>query len=271
MLYDAIILAGGENSGDLKKIAPYDNEALIIIGNYPMIYYVYKSLRQCMRVNKIVISGPVEALRNLLGREENLFFISPGEDVVESLANAAKILEDQGTSERLLIMPTDIPFITSEAIDDLIDRKEIFKQTFLPVTSREVNEAKYPGVVRTYVKMREGTFTGGNLFIVREAVIQQSIDLARAIIARRKNPLAIARIFGFSMMLKYLCGRLTFKQAEKRFQEVLGIKGKAIVSGYAEVGVDVDKPSDLELAQKYMGEMIFSLIDTFHLVLLSAP
>ena len=46
MQYDAVILAGGENSGDLKKIAPYDSEALIIIGNYPMIYYVYKSLRQ---------------------------------------------------------------------------------------------------------------------------------------------------------------------------------------------------------------------------------
>lgn len=258
MLYDAIILAGGENSGDLKKIAPYDSEALIIIGNYPMIYYVYKSLRQCKKVDKIVISGPVEALRNLLGREENLHFIAPGEDVVESLANAVQILDDLGASERLLVMPTDIPFITTEAIDDFIDRTESIEADFFyPVTSREVNEAKYPGVVRTYVKLREGTFTGGNLFIVRKAVVRQSIDLARAIIARRKNPLAIARIFGVRMVVKYLWGRLTFKQAEKRFQEVLGIRGKAVVSGYAEVGVDVDKPSDLELAQKYLGEIVF--------------
>ncbi len=258
MLYDAVILAGGENSGDLKKIAPYDSEALIIIGNYPMIYYVYKSLRQCNRVNNVVISGPVEALRNLLGREENLYFIAPGQDVVESLANAAQILDDKGTTERLLIMPTDIPFITTEAIDDLINRTESMEADFFyPVTTREVNEAKYPGVVRTYVKMREGTFTGGNLFIVRKAVIKQSIDLAKEIIARRKNPLAIARIFGFSMVVKYLWGRLTFKQAEKRFQEVLGIKGKAIISSYAEVGVDVDKPSDLELAQKYLGQIVF--------------
>jgi parvulin-like peptidyl-prolyl isomerase len=53
MQYDAIILAGGESSGELKKIAPYDNEALIIIGNYPMIYYVYQALRQSPAIRNI--------------------------------------------------------------------------------------------------------------------------------------------------------------------------------------------------------------------------
>lgn len=258
MQYDAVILAGGENSGELKKIAPYDSEALIIIGNYPMIYYVYKSLRQSQYIRNIVISGPVEALRNLLGREENLFFVTAGDDVIESLANATRVLEEHESTERLLVMPTDIPFITNIAIDDFIERTETMEaDIFYPVTTREVNEAKFPGVVRTYVKMKEGTFTGGNLFVLRRAIIRKSIDIAREIIARRKNPLALARIFGFTTVVRYIFGILTLKQAEKRFQEVIGIKGKAIVSDYAEVGVDVDKPSDLELAQKYLGEVVF--------------
>lgn len=258
MQYDAVILAGGENSGDLRKIAPYDSEALIIIGNYPMIYYVYKSLRQSQYIRNIVISGPVDALRNLLGREENLFFVAAGDDVIESLANAARVLEEYGSTERLLVMPTDIPFITSTAIDDFIEKTETMDaDIFYPVTTREVNEAKFPGVVRTYVKMKEGTFTGGNLFVLRRNVIRKSIDTAREIIARRKNPLALARVFGFTTVVRYIMGTLTLKQAEKRFQEVIGIKGRAIVSSYAEVGVDVDKPSDLELAQKYLGEVVF--------------
>jgi len=45
MKYDTIILAGGESTCELRKIAPYDNEALIIIGNSPMIYYVYNALK----------------------------------------------------------------------------------------------------------------------------------------------------------------------------------------------------------------------------------
>lgn len=44
MAYDAVILAGGESSSELRKMAPYDNEALILIGKYPMIYYVYQAL-----------------------------------------------------------------------------------------------------------------------------------------------------------------------------------------------------------------------------------
>lgn len=258
MQYDAVILAGGENSGDLKKIAPYDNEALIIIGNYPMIYYVYKALRRSPKIRNIIVSGPVEALRNLLGREEKLSFVGSGEDVIESLANAVQLLDKSGATERILVMPTDIPFITPEAIDDfLICSEQMEADFFYPLTSRDVNEAKFPGVVRTYVKLREGIFTGGNLFVVRHKVIGSCIEIAREIIARRKNPLAIARIFGFSIMLKYLLGRLNIRQAEKRFQEVLGIRGKAIISPYAEVGVDVDKPSDLELALKYLDQISF--------------
>jgi NDP-sugar pyrophosphorylase family protein len=43
--YDAVILAGGVNSGELRKYAPYENEALIILGKYPMIHYVYQAVK----------------------------------------------------------------------------------------------------------------------------------------------------------------------------------------------------------------------------------
>lgn len=75
MHYDAVILAGGENSSELRKIAPFENEALIIIGNYPMIYFVYQALRAVPAINRIVVSGPVGALRSILPRDERLFFV----------------------------------------------------------------------------------------------------------------------------------------------------------------------------------------------------
>ena len=84
MKYDAVILAGGENSSDLRKIAPYDNEALIIIGNYPMIYYVYKSLRSSPLVENIIVSGPADSLRSILPREDNLYFVNGGENAIDS-------------------------------------------------------------------------------------------------------------------------------------------------------------------------------------------
>ncbi len=259
MEYDAVILAGGENSSELKKIAPYDNEALIIIGNYPMIYYVYRALRATPAINNIIVSGPVEALRNILPREDKLFFVEGGENAIDSFAHAVTILEGKRVSDKVLVVPTDVPFITSEAIEDFLTCCEASKADFYyPLTCKEVNERKYPGVVRTYVRLKEGVFTGGNLFLLRSKLIPACLEMGVKLFYRRKNPLAMARLFGVSLVWKYLLGRLSIQMAEKRFYEVVGIRGKGIISSYAEVGVDVDKPCDLQLAQEYLGGINFS-------------
>lgn len=253
MKYDAIILAGGQSASELKNIAPYDNEALIIIGNSPMIGYVYRALRASQKVGRIIISGPVRDLQAILGKEPGLMYVECGESAVDSFANAIKVLQERDMSPSLLVMPTDIPFITTAAIDDFIAQSEGYKADFFyPLTSREVNESKFPGVSRTYVSLREGTYTGGNLFILRSGVIDKIMDTAEELVKRRKNPLAMARLFGLGLVLQYLFRRLSIPAVEKRFAEVMGITGKAVISRYAEVGVDVDKPSDLQLAQTYL-------------------
>lgn len=88
--------------------------------------------------------------------------------------------------------------------------------------------------------------------MLRSGIIDQVLEKAAQIVERRKNPLSIASLFGFGLMWRYLTRRLSIAIAEKRFYKVLGIRGKAIISPYAEVGVDVDKPSDLEIAQKHL-------------------
>jgi molybdopterin-guanine dinucleotide biosynthesis protein A len=258
MQYDAVVLAGGESSGELRKIAPYDNEALIIIGKYPMIYYIYHALRQSALVDRIVVSGPVDSLRSLLPRDDRLYFVPGGENAVASFTQAADFLKEQGIGENLLILPADIPFITAEAIDDFIGRsQETEAEFYYSITRREVNEEKFPGVKRTYVKLQDGVFTGGNLFILRSQAIDRVLDLACQLVQRRKNPIAMGKLFGLGLVFKYLFGRLSIAMVEKRFQEMMGIRGRAIISPYAEVGVDVDKPSDLELAHRYLSDVRF--------------
>jgi len=260
MQYDAVILAGGESSSELKKIAPYDNEALIIVGNYPMIYFVYQALLASAAIDKIVVSGPVESLKAILPRDERTLFVEGGRNAMESFAHAVKLLEARGISEKVLILPTDIPFITKEAIEDFLDRCEASDNDFYyPVTCKEVNEEKFPGVERTYVRLQDGVVTGGNLFLIRSALIEKCLEMGLKLVERRKNPLAMARLFGFSLAWKFITHRLSIEMAEKRFYRVMGIRGKGIISPYAEVGVDVDKPSDLQLAQEKLGKVDFNM------------
>jgi molybdopterin-guanine dinucleotide biosynthesis protein A len=252
--YDTIILAGGESTCELRKIAPYDNEALIIIGNCPMIYYVYNTLKASPNINRIIMSGPVEALRSIFAREDNIYFVSSGANAMESFNNAVQKLNEMGgITEKLLVLPTDIPFITPAAVADFISRCEKSDADFYyPVTSREVNEEKFPSVSRTYVTLKEGTFTGGNLFLIRTSVVDKCLDIGLKLVARRKDPVAMAKLFGLRLVWKYFTHRLGLAEIKKRFFQVTGIKGEPIISPYAEVGVDVDKPSDLVLAQEYL-------------------
>ncbi|MGE5398131.1 MAG: NTP transferase domain-containing protein [Chitinophagales bacterium] len=254
MNYDVVIMAGGVNSGELRKYAPYESEALIIIGNYPMILYVYEAVKRSNKVGNIIISGP-DSLRELFKKEENLVFTPPGEDPLESLSNALNTVGVANLSEKVLVLPTDIPFITPEAIDDFIDRTEQFEADFYyAIVRKEVNEARFPGVIRTYVNIKEGTFTGGNLFVIRTPIVNQCIELGKKLVQKRKNPLAQAKLFGMKLVFKFITRQLSIADAEQRFSEILGISGRAVVSPYAEVGVDVDKPSDLKLAEQYLGK-----------------
>lgn len=258
MPYDTVILAGGESSSDLKKMAPYDNEALIIVGNYPMIYYVYRALRASAKIDKIIVSGPIDALKNILPRDEKLLFVEGGSNAMDSFARAVKVLEATEISTKVLVLPTDIPFISTEAIEDFLARcEETDDDFYYPVTCREVNEAKFPGVQRTYVRLQEGVVTGGNLFLIRSELIERCLEMGVKLVERRKNPLAMAQLFGFGLVWKYITRRLSIEMAEKRFYQALGIRGKGIISPYAEVGVDVDKPSDLKLAQERLGKIRF--------------
>lgn len=254
MKYDTIILAGGESTCELRKIAPYDNEALIIIGSCPMIYYVYNALKASANVNRIIISGPVEALRNIFAREENIYFVNSGANAMESFDNAVQMLSQMGSvTDKLMVLPTDIPFITPAAVNDFITRCEATEADFYyPLTSRKTNENKFPGVTRTYVTLKEGVFTGGNIFLIRTAIVDKCMDIGLKLVIRRKDPIAMAKLFGFSLVWKYFIKRLSISEIKKRFFQVTGIKGEPIISPYAEVGVDVDKPSDLILAQEYL-------------------
>jgi hypothetical protein len=54
---------------------------------------------------------------------------------------------------------------------------------------------------------------------------------------------------GWTFLFQFVIGLLSLKGAERRVSEILGITGAVIQSSYPELGIDVDKESDLELVR----------------------
>ncbi|MBM7866381.1 NTP transferase domain-containing protein [Heliobacterium gestii] len=275
---DALVLAAGVNNGRLRSCHGVSMEALIPIGRRPMVDYVVQALRHCRAIDRIVIVGP-EALSSYYSGDKRVSVVAGGEDPIDSLQRGlralALLVDSQQTAEyggpsqqappvekaagaqspaaadRLLIVTGDLPLLTAQTVEAFLDAcRPIEGDVFYPVVRREDCQRRYPGVRRTYVRLREGWVTGGNLFLVRPAVIPGAVARARQFVRLRKSPLALSRLLGGSFVIRFLLRQLTIAQVEARVSELFRLRGHCVLSTSPELAIDVDKPSDLELVRR---------------------
>lgn len=248
---DAVILAGALNSGSLRAVSSAEYEAAIEIAGRPMLDYVVQALKNVAALRRIVIVGNESALTPAI-REQVSAVIEPGATLIDSLIQGLHAIN---ATEPVLVATSDIPLITREAVEDFLSRcrrkdGEIY-YSFVP---KEQNEAKYPGVQRTYVTLKEGTFTGGNLALIDPRVIRDNAPMLRKAALLRKKPWQLCKMLGWRYLWKLLWGRLTIAEIEQRVTAIFAIKAVGVISPYPEVGIDVDKPSDFRLASEVLSK-----------------
>ncbi|MDN5343969.1 MAG: hypothetical protein PWQ18_80 [Clostridia bacterium] len=236
MEVDAVILAGDK-----------EGRALLPIGTRPMLSWVVAALQAAGSIRRIAVAGTPGMAPCLPGA---ITLVPAGQTTVESALNGAAAFPD---AEWLLLVTADIPLLTPEAVRDFLARCQARPADFYyPIASREACEARYPGVNRTYVRLREGTFTGGNMVLIKAAALQTCACRGQELVRLRKSPLALSRLIGWRFIIKFLTHRLTISEAEEQFSRLLGARGAGIISPYPEIGIDVDKDSDLELARRVL-------------------
>lgn len=246
---NAVVLAGRANDGAFAGVSEAKNEALIEIGSRTMLDYVLQAVREARMINRCVVVGTPEVQRVL---PEGFEFAPAGDDVISNVERGTAHL---GGDALVLVVTSDVPFITGDIIDRLIAQCAVTEaDLYYPAIPRAAAEGKFPGVERTYVKLREGTFTGGNLFLVAPRVVRTRADQVRAFVAARKSPAKMAGLIGPSFVVKLALGRLSAAELETKISAMFGIRGAVVFTDDAEIGVDVDKLSDLELARRVLAE-----------------
>lgn len=254
---DAVVLAGDGSFRDPAAPAgEVPGKALLRIGSRVMVDYVVAALKSCAEIRKIVLVGP-EAVRTLYGAESGLLFADPGASPLGSFAAGVAALEAAGEAETgtpwVLACTGDLPFLTPAAVKDFLNRcREREAAFYYPIIPRQIAEERFPGVKRTYARLREGTFTGGNLFLLDRRILGSCMAKAEEFIRLRKKPARLAQLVGCEILWKYFFGLLSVKDVEERVSELFGVRGAAVVSHYPEIGVDVDKPADLVLARRLL-------------------
>ncbi len=208
-----------------------------------MVAWVLSALRQG-GVGRIAFVGP----KAQLDPAPDLWL----EDAGDLLGNLARGLEALKAQEPVLVATADVPFLSAEAVRYLLTRAPNAALVY-PIVPRDVVEERFSGTRRTYAHLREGTFTGGNLVVLDPALFKRALPVAERVVAWRKNPFRLALLFGPGFLLRLLAGRLSVMELEARAERIFGVPMKALVVPYPEVGVDVDKPEDLALAERVLG------------------
>jgi molybdopterin-guanine dinucleotide biosynthesis protein A len=246
---DAVLLAGGIPRPD-EPLYSYSNgeaKALIDVAGKPMIQWVLDALGNAKSIERVVVIG-LSAKSELSCKKPMVFLSNQGKLLDNLKAGTAKVLELNPKSEYVLFASSDIPGITSEMVEWLIKTcSETRDDLYYNVVRREDMERRFPGSKRTYTRLKDLEVCGGDMNIARAAIVNEHSEFWNKIIEARKNPAAQAALIGLDIIFKYAFRQLSIDDVIHRVADKLGLKGRAIVCPYPEVGMDVDKPHQLEI------------------------
>jgi CTP:molybdopterin cytidylyltransferase MocA len=240
----AVVLAGRRNRKALAAVAPdVAWEALVPIAGRPMGGYVVAALAGARTVGRVVVAGPPEL--GLGGAQ----VVAPGERVTDTL-RAALDAAAPGVDDEVLIAAGDAPLLSATTVEELVAACRRRNLEFgYPVVSKQDCDARFPNVRRTYVRLREGAFTGGNCFYVRTAALGRCLELLEWVHANRKHPVRLAGLLGWRVVLALVTGRARLADVEAAGCRLLGARAGAVRMADAGIGVDVDDAADLELCR----------------------
>ncbi len=238
MSVTAIVLGGGDASDAVAKQLGVPVKALALIAGQPMAAYVLRALRDG-GVQRIVYVGPVtSAIKGLIDAHV------PAEGTM--LENLQAGLNAIGDAKRVLVATADIPLLTSAAVRDLLSRDSGVGLVY-PVINMIDSQAMFPSGKRTSAKLKEGRFTGGNVFLLEPRLVNAFLPRLEFILHNRKNVLRLAGMFGLGALVKLALGTLEIAELERTVSRILGVPARAFITTYAEIGFDVDKPEDIAI------------------------
>jgi len=244
----AVVLAGARCKGSLLETTRQPYKALVRVGGKTLLEHCLDALRQCQTVDNAVVVGPAEC-RSLVATAGPRFSWLPcGETLLDNLLAGAQAVG--GAGDMILACAADAPLMGPAEIDRVVSRSVATYKAFLyPIVSKEVSEAAFPGCTRTYARLRDGSFTGGNLMLVSRRLLLANAARISAAFAARKKPLKLARMLGLWLAIRLPFGKVTIAEAEERAGRMLGVPVAAVICDDAAVGMDVDKAEDLAVVE----------------------
>lgn len=253
----ALVLAGSRGPDDpMAVIAGVRHKALIPVGGVPMVLRVIRALAALPEIGRIVVCIEQPSLITTLPGLEEAASGKPIETLMAAGSPARSVvaaLEQYATP--MLVTTADHALLEPEWVRYFLAHQPAEADATVGLARSEVVLDATPDTQRTFLRFRGGAYSGCNLFYfsspaaVRLAVLWQRIE------ALRKQPLKMLGLLGYRYALAYRFGWLTIGAALGRLGVISGGTSPAIVElPFGRAAIDVDKPADLALVERLVGQ-----------------
>ena len=254
--WTAVVLAGdrpGENDFALSNGVV--TKALIPVGGLPMLGRVVRTLLECPSVGRIVILA--QQPERLATGELEWLGSEPGVEFARSESGISMSIAAIAGSDRapwpVLVTTADHPLLTGSMIDIFL-RGSGHRDIAFALVERGTIEASHPESRRTWLRFSDGDYSGANLFALRGDKARAALELWSSVEQDRKKVRRIVTRFGPLLALRVLTRTIPLDSAIAKAGARLGLSAQAVRLPFAEAAMDVDKPSDLVLAERILAQ-----------------
>ena len=255
--FNALVLAGRRGEGDpLARAKGTRHRALIDVGGEPMLLRVVRALRAVPALGRLRISiddpGALDSVAELAALhrsgalETHTSLDSPSRSVLDALGSG---------DDRTLVTTADHALLTPDVVDHFLSTSEtVAADVTVGLVRREIVEERFPDTTRTWLRFRDGDYTGANLFTFQSPASLRAASFWVRAENFRKRPWRMVSVFGPVNLARFLSRRLTLDDALERASRSIGTRLAAVQLSDAEAAVDVDRLADLELAESILEE-----------------
>lgn len=251
---EAVLLAGGKFEHVPPGETPPPSKGFLPIAGVPMAARTLRALRDSPAVKRVILVSSLPAEEHEGPDWDGVDQVVPaGERLIDSFKAGVDAVADPTTPA--LVVVGDLPLLTAESVTDWLDRCRARSEAavWYSFMRRSNSEVAFPGVHHTYVPFREGTFCGAGFFMSRPEALTSLYQAMTDLTYARKNPLKLAGLLGWDIIIGLLLRRLTIPQAERGMGRLLGGTPCAgVESPYPETAFNVDDLEALETARQYL-------------------
>jgi len=250
---NATVVAGGRIQGIFAEQEGVTVKAMLALNGKSLLERTMEPFRECTLVGKICVVGPrdVEAIARRAGADR---FVDEGSTGIDNVMRGIDALGAQG---RVLCSASDLPFLRTEDIENMIRLTPRDAQLSYAVFSRVEWQASFRGGHSTFIPFSDGEFTGGCVFVLDAALLRRIEPVLQRAFAARKSVTGMAKLFGPTLTLRLIVGRSIHRSlgpstdsVRRRTESMLGCKCAVVRGCSPRLAADVDDLDDWHAARR---------------------